>query len=293
MLSWLKDHFIPHAGNDHHPHLLRTEALVVFLGVALFAEISFLILTLIVSPQSNFLALIFPQALVQAANSDRSTGGVLALTVNPLLEQAATLKAQDMAEKSYFAHTSPQGVTPWYWLGKVGYQYKTAGENLAVNFLDSGDVNTAWMNSPSHRANIMNSEYTEIGIATSQGMYEGHETTFVVQFFGKPTSRPVVGISRTSAATPAPVPAPIFPVVKQVHAAGPVLSTIVAQPRKTTNYVFWIIGGLIVVALSLMIIMRNALPHPRLVLKPMLVLLVILSLVVLNRYIGMAHAAVF
>jgi len=109
------------------------------------------------------------------------------LKVSPILEKAAQMKADDMASKSYFAHNTPDGKTPWYWLEQAGYRYIYAGENLAVNFENSEDVETAWMNSPGHFLNIMNPKYTEIGIATSTGIYKGREAVFVVQMFGKPS----------------------------------------------------------------------------------------------------------
>ena len=61
------------------------------------------------------------------------------------------MKAQDMATLGYFAHVSPDGKTPWYWIEKVGYDYQYAGENLAINFSDSKDVTNAWMASPLHK----------------------------------------------------------------------------------------------------------------------------------------------
>jgi hypothetical protein len=96
------------------------------------------------------------------------------------------MKANDMATKGYFAHTSPEGLSPWYWFKQAGYDFVYAGENLAVNFSDSAEVDKAWMNSPGHRDNILNTKYTEVGIATANGMYQGRPTTFVVQEFGRP-----------------------------------------------------------------------------------------------------------
>jgi hypothetical protein len=101
------------------------------------------------------------------------------------------MKANDMAAKSYFAHTSPEGIDPWYWFNQAGYKFSYAGENLAIDFSDSDAVNSAWMNSPTHRANLLDQHYTEIGIATAQGLYQGHVTTFVVEEFGKPTETAV------------------------------------------------------------------------------------------------------
>jgi len=91
-----------------------------------------------------------------------------------------------MASKGYFAHYSPSGLSPWYWFTKAGYSYKKAGENLAVNFKDSDDVVRAWMNSPTHKANIVKEGYTEIGIGIAEGVYQGKKATFVVQLFAAP-----------------------------------------------------------------------------------------------------------
>ena len=91
-----------------------------------------------------------------------------------------------MVLKGYFSHTSPEGLSPWHWLTEVGYQFESAGENLAVNFYDSKIVHDAWMNSPAHRENILKGKYTEIGIGMAWGQHKGREALFVVQFFGKP-----------------------------------------------------------------------------------------------------------
>jgi len=119
-------------------------------------------------------------------NRDRTTANVKELKVNPLLEKAAQAKADDMAARGYFAHNTPEGLSPWYWLNEAGYKYVFAGENLAVNFNDSNDVQRAWMNSKGHFLNILNPRFTEIGIATSTGVYKNRIAVFVVQFFGAP-----------------------------------------------------------------------------------------------------------
>ncbi len=127
---------------------------------------------------------IFSDVLVSLTNETRIDLDLATLKTDPLLEIAAKLKAEDMASKGYFAHTSPEGLNPWYWFQLVGYDYRYAGENLAVNFAESEDVHDAWLNSASHRANIVNGNYTDIGIATARGIYKGREAEFVVQLFG-------------------------------------------------------------------------------------------------------------
>jgi len=134
------------------------------------------------------LSAIYGSVLVNLTNQNRSAANVAELKVNPILEKAAQMKADDMATRSYFAHNTPEGLTPWYWFEKAGYKYKYAGENLAVNFENSEDVETAWMNSRGHFLNIMNPKYTEIGIATSTGIYKGRTAIFVVQMFGTPSN---------------------------------------------------------------------------------------------------------
>jgi uncharacterized protein YkwD len=132
------------------------------------------------------LSSIYVGVLVTLTNQNRAAANVSELTVNPILEKAAQMKADDMAAKSYFSHNTPDGKTPWYWFKEAGYSYVYAGENLAVNFENSEDVETAWMNSRGHFLNIVNPKFTEIGIATSTGIYKGRTAVFVVQMFGKP-----------------------------------------------------------------------------------------------------------
>lgn len=132
------------------------------------------------------LSSVYASVLVNLTNKNRASANLSELKVNPVLEKAAQMKADDMAAKGYFSHNTPDGKTPWYWFEQAGYKYEYAGENLAVNFEDSDDIETAWMNSPKHFTNIMNNKFIEIGIATSTGIYKGREAIFVVQLFGKP-----------------------------------------------------------------------------------------------------------
>jgi len=136
--------------------------------------------------RSGQMAAVISSVLVDLTNEDREEENLGSLKVNPVLVAAAQAKAEDMAEKGYFAHNSPEGLTSWHWFTEAGYSFSYAGENLAVNFSDSEDVTQAWMDSPTHRANIMNGRFTEIGIATAVGEYKGKETIFVVQMFGTP-----------------------------------------------------------------------------------------------------------
>ena len=134
-------------------------------------------------PQNIFFADITKSALENFANQTRQSMGLPALVENQKLNQAAQLKAENMVANNYFDHTSPSGITPWFWFLKAGYNYKFAGENLAIGFFDSKEVYNAWLNSPSHKANIVNPNYTEVGTAVLSGFGQNNAIV-VVQEFG-------------------------------------------------------------------------------------------------------------
>jgi hypothetical protein len=168
--------------------------------------------------RSGSLAAVISAVLVDLTNSDRSTSSLGGLTINPVLTAAAQAKADDMAARGYFAHVSPEGKDSWYWFRQAGYRFLYAGENLAVDFSDSIDVERAWMNSPLHRQNILNGNFTQIGIATAEGVFEGHSTTFVVQMFG----------------APAKVIAPVRVLAEPAEPTAPALATTVAPKSAST-----------------------------------------------------------
>ncbi len=184
--SPLKNFLVPHRGNDYKPMLFTAGSVAVIALILLFVEAGYVFDTKVAFNKSNFLASVLPGVLASLTNDDRAASNIATLAPDPLLAQAAQLKANDMAAKGYFSHVAPDGKTPWYWLDQVAYPYTYAGENLAVNFTDSKDVEEAWMKSPTHHANIVKQQYTRIGIGVAQGQYQGKDTTFVVQFFATP-----------------------------------------------------------------------------------------------------------
>jgi len=122
-------------------------------------------------------------------NRHRAENGRAPLRHDPTLDAAAKAKLDDMFELQYFAHVSPSGNGPSDVVEDAGYAYVTVGENLALgNFADDAELVQAWMDSPGHRANILETKFTEIGIAVGRGMYEGRMTWLAVQEFGKPLS---------------------------------------------------------------------------------------------------------
>jgi hypothetical protein len=124
--------------------------------------------------------------VVSLVNESRAEENLKPLLINPELSKIAQSKAQDMTKNHYFAHTSPEGINPWYWFGKNNYSYKYAGENLAINYDNAEEEHTAWMNSPTHKKNILSPQFTEIGIATATGSIEGKKSHITVQIFATP-----------------------------------------------------------------------------------------------------------
>jgi hypothetical protein len=153
---------------------------------------------------------VLPAVIVELTNEERSESNLGQLRRNSVLDSAAQMKAAHMAKNEYFAHYSPDGVSPWHWFGEANYNFVHAGENLAVHFSESDAVVDAWMDSPTHRANILGGNYTEIGVGTAQGTYEGFKTVYVVQLFGTPaepkqvvaTAQPTPSVAGDEASVP-------------------------------------------------------------------------------------------
>ena len=140
MKEFLKNHFVPHDGNDFHPHILQKVAMGTMFFLVVLSFITANIQALIWVNVDWMLSAVLPAVVVTKTNTERQEDSLGALTRNATLDRAAQMKAEHMAEKSYFAHYSPDGVSPWYWFGQAGYSFIHAGENLAVHFNDSGEV---------------------------------------------------------------------------------------------------------------------------------------------------------
>jgi hypothetical protein len=248
--SKILNYFFPTRANAYHPGIFHKESVIAIAAVLLFLQLGYFAFVTVVLHRTSFLAAVLPGLLTSMTNADRAANNAGALMENATLDKAAQLKADDMAAKGYFSHVTPDGKTPWYWLDQAGYAYTYAGENLAVDFSDSKDVEEAWMKSPTHRANIVKKEFTQIGIAVANGKYKGHDATFVVQFFGTPAKQTV------ATATKAPPP----PAGKVLGAeTGPdtsVLASAAASPNRTLMVVTAIVLGIIALLLILAIFVR-------------------------------------
>lgn len=184
MKDFLHHLFFPRESNNHRAKILHNSNL--------FLAIVFLFLT---SFLTQNIKEVFPSvlgianninidSLVTLTNKEREENGVPSLTINSQLSQAAAQKAEDMLKNDYWAHNSPDGTTPWVFIKNSGYNYIYAGENLARGFSTSEDVVAAWMGSPSHKSNMLSSNYKDVGFAVVTGKLKGEDTVLVVEEFG-------------------------------------------------------------------------------------------------------------
>jgi hypothetical protein len=152
--------------------------------------------------------------LLAFVNAKRQEQGIAPLIVHPALEQAAAQKAAHMVERGYWDHSDPSsGVTPWQFIDAAGYRYAKAGENLARDFEDSQLVVDAWMASPSHKANMLEREYTHTGIGIAYGILDEKPTVLVVQLMATPLEAGARVNTSEFMATPAVTPQSLITVL--------------------------------------------------------------------------------
>ncbi len=166
--------------------------------------------------------------IIAQTNTVRAEHGLTALTTDADLDRAAQAKASDMFAQQYFNHYAPSGTAPWKFFTDYGYHFTSAGENLAIDFVDGHDIVPAWMGSADHRVNLLNASYRDVGVAVLDGQMNGQPTTLVVQFFGsrraatpppaQPTT-PVATLTKPVITVTPPPPTPI--ITTTVTPSGP------------------------------------------------------------------------
>lgn len=153
------------------------------------------------------------QDLMARINTERTNRFIPALITNSKLNAAANIKSNDMINRDYFSHVDPDGNYVWPVIEAQGYKpYQSLGENLAVDFTSAESVVNAWMNSPGHRANILNEKFEDQGMAAVYGNFEDHETYLITNLFGtllkKTAPPPTPAPTPTPQPTPTPTPTP-------------------------------------------------------------------------------------
>jgi len=195
--SHAKTVLVPHKENHYRPHLIRAQGLVAVLVIALLAQVTYSFVTTghlsVLGRVSNIEV---PTLLIDT-NKEREAAGLPILHMNDELSEAAFLKAKNMYAEQYWAHVSPTGIQPWKWFGDVGYNYSHAGENLAKNYPTAEATIDAWMASPTHRENVLNSDYADVGFAVVDGQLNGEQTTLVVALYGAPATVAAVEAAAT------------------------------------------------------------------------------------------------
>ncbi len=187
-----KDYFVPHSGNNHIPKILKTKSLSVILVATVLLKLSLVAYLYFIFPNPGKADSAMVARVLELLNKDRQAASLEALQLNPILSSSALAKANDIVAKDYFAHISPDGKKPWDWIDRGQYAYAIVGENLAMNFTTALSVHKALMNSPSHKHNIMNDKYSDIGLAMVSGEIEGKKTNVLVQIFSRPVERILV-----------------------------------------------------------------------------------------------------
>ncbi len=306
MIKWFKKYFIPHEGNNHCPHTLCDSSTRNIVIIILFLElITFLGPTLNHLNRTGQMAAVLPAVLDSLTNDERQSQNLNTLIINDKLNKAAEMKAIDMATKGYFAHVSPEGKTPWYWIEKAGYEYQYAGENLAVDFSDSKDVTNAWMNSPTHKANIVKKNYTEVGTGVAKGIYEGRETMFVAQVYANPLSntirqtQPIKAeikiIKEISNVKKIKEPVNILGAETSVDTVSTpiesinkvtLLQKLIASPRNTTNIILYIVFSVVLFVLLLYIFVKMRNYHKGIITNGLIILAIVGAIFIANYYLS-------
>jgi hypothetical protein len=180
----LKQLLIPRAENNYRPHLVRRWGLLAVLLISLAVNGAYFFVKNreILGDQDG----ITVAKLLIDTNKARIDEHLSQLNINAELTLAATNKANDMLAKDYWSHNAPDGATPWQFVDAAGYSYSLAGENLARGFANADTVVAAWLASPSHRANVLDPSYTDVGFAVVSGKMNGQTTTLVVAMYGCP-----------------------------------------------------------------------------------------------------------
>ena len=186
----LKDFFIPHAGNNYQPKALHPKRLLFHAASALAIK-GIIMLLVFFYPLSAWMTPDVSKEeglkIVALTNNLRRGLSLDPLKQNSKLDQAAVKKVEDMLINQYFAHVSPKGFDLEYFLKQATYKnYATVGENLAMGYNNASDVMSAWKKSPTHYSNLIDPNFSEIGVALAGGNYKDKDTVFIAQYFGLP-----------------------------------------------------------------------------------------------------------
>jgi len=249
MREFLRQLFIPQEKNNFRAKLLQPSFLAFLVGIFLLNQVSLNLIALAKPGVLGYVSDITPEAIVRLTNQERAKRNLPPLRENSLLDEAARRKAADMFAFDYWAHSSPSGRTPWSFFKEVGYNYVVAGENLAKDFSNPDAVVAAWMRSSTHRANILDERFQDIGVAVVEGTLNGYKTTLVVQLFGTPSQvmkekekKIAAGVGVEERSNP-PLPQETF--VSQSSSLGKKVINPMVITKGISGFLFGLIAGAI------------------------------------------------
>lgn len=218
----------PRESNNHRPKVLHHDSLFFVVGLLVF--LGSIVNTVgnaypqVLGISSNITA----QDLLTFTNQKRAENGLQPLNLNDQLTNAAYQKASHMFANNYWAHNAPDGTTPWYFIKSAGYEYLYAGENLARGFTTAQAVVDAWMDSPTHRENMLSKNYNEVGFAIQTGTLTGTETILVVEELGSQyETQQEVATAAIAEATPTPI---VVAQAKQITPTPTIIMQLTATP---------------------------------------------------------------
>lgn len=258
MLGFLHHLLFPRESNNHRAKILHHDSLIVIICLFLFVTSLFAAVSRTSPDVLGISFNISAGDLLAITNQKRQENGLGPLSMNGQLASAAEQKAAHMFANNYWAHIAPDGTTPWFFIKNSGYPYLYAGENLARGFTSSGDVINGWMNSPTHRENMLSANYKDIGFAIREGSLTGSDTILVVEMLGstygggssqpqaavQPTTAPTVAVAAitpkpsavpTAVPTSTPTPTPTPKVEKPIVNVAAASNNPLIDSRSTSN----------------------------------------------------------
>lgn len=182
--TYLRDFLIPNSDNNHTPRALRPRYLTAYALVIILAKVFISSYLFILYPTVLSAFTVIENEILSMVNNSRVDAQVIQLEIDPELSQAAQAKADDMVANDYFSHFGPDGKKPWDWIDYTKYNYSIAGENLGKDFITAEAVHRALMASSTHKKNILNPRYRNLGIGIATGKIDNRDTLVLVQMFG-------------------------------------------------------------------------------------------------------------
>src|SRR5260221_78770 len=244
-----KHFFLPHPQTHQRAKLISTQALLIYIAIFVTLQVSLGLFSKIRPGVLGISSNVNQQELIRLTNVERQKLGLPTLREDSKLDMAALAKGQNMFAENYWAHYSPSGKDPWGFINGAGYKFTYAGENLARNFYNSPEVVAAWMASPTHKENIVNPHYQDVGMAVLEGTLNGQKTILVVQEFGSateytaqttPSSTPQIASEQTQT-----------PPFQQLPAQTAVLSEKLTDPyllmRSAGMVIIFLVGSLLLI----------------------------------------------